>query len=106
METITLEETKDNSTRQWFYQRRLKRATLVAYGGLTPKCECCGEHNIEFLVIDHINGGGNKERKANKLGGSSFYRWLAKAGYPAGYRVLCSNCNISLGLYGYCPHKE
>ena len=21
-----------------------------------------------------------------------------------GYRVLCHNCNTSLGLYGYCPH--
>ena len=74
-----------------------------------PFCFCCGEKNHEFLAIDHVNGGGNKHRA--KLGfkcggGSNFYSWLAKNNYPDGYRVLCHNCNFSLGLYGYCPHER
>jgi hypothetical protein len=29
---------------------------------------------------------------------------LARNGFPDGYRVLCHNCNMALGQYGYCPH--
>ena len=32
--------------------------------------------------------------------------WLKKNGYPKGYRVLCYNCDMSLKLYDYCPHKS
>ncbi len=72
---------------------------IVAYGG---KCACCGEDRPEFLGIDHINGGGNKHRKEEGI--HSLSRWLRKNKYPEGFRVLCHNCNISIGSYGYCPH--
>ena len=26
--------------------------------------------------------------------------------YPVGFRVLCWNCNCSIGMYGECPHQE
>ena len=83
---------------------RKKLRVLAHYGG---KCCCCGEHRYEFLAIDHINGGGLKERQ--KLGlkaGTTFYTWLEKNNYPAGYRVLCHNCNSALGYFGYCPHDS
>lgn len=80
--------------------RKLRTDALNAYGN---KCACCGEMAIEFLSIDHINGGGSKHRR-ELGGGSHFYHWLKKNGYPAGFRVLCHNCNQALGLYGYCPH--
>mgnify|MGYP001581746945 CR=1 FL=1 len=80
----------------------LRIKALVAYSGLNPKCACCGEQHTEFLAIDHIDGGGNIHRKENKLG--HFYYWLESNNYPAGFRVLCHNCNLSLGFYGYCPH--
>lgn len=70
------------------------------YGGI---CACCMESHIEFLGIDHTNGGGTKHRKAIK--GAPIYRWLRQNKYPKGFRVLCHNCNMSLGFYGYCPHK-
>lgn len=73
---------------------------LTHYGGI---CACCGEGKYEFLAIDHINGGGNKHRK---IIGHNFVRWLKKNNYPEGFRVLCHNCNNSLGHYGYCPHKH
>ena len=86
-------------------RRRLKIDVVYRYGGL---CACCGESRIEFLVIDHENGGGNKHRRSISPNGrgTCFYRWLRKNGYPKGFRVLCQNCNSSLGHYGYCPHQN
>jgi len=37
---------------------------------------------------------------------SNFYRWLKQNNFPEGFRVLCINCNFSLGIYGYCPHEK
>lgn len=81
---------------------RVKLKVINHYGKV---CACCGEDKVEFLAIDHINGRGNQERQ--KLGlkaGIAFYRWLIRNNYPLGYRVLCHNCNCSIGYYGYCPH--
>lgn len=58
---------------------------------------------MEFLSIDHINGGGNRHRE--KVGSAKVYAWLKKRGYPKGYQVLCHNCNQAIGLYGKCPHS-
>jgi hypothetical protein len=90
--------------------KKIRLNVLIHYSGNTPKCACCGENNIEFLSIDHINGGGNKHRseifKNYKFprSGTGFYRWLIKNDFPKGFRILCMNCNHSLGHYGYCPH--
>jgi len=85
------------------YIRRMRLATLDAYGG--PVCKCCGDKNEEFLTIDHIDGRGAEHRRTIKRGGHSFYLWLKQNGFPKGFRVLCMNCNFSLGMRGYCPHK-
>lgn len=82
------------------YGTKLKSNCVNAYGG---KCECCGETELIFLAIDHINGGGSKHRK--EVGaGEQFYRWLRNQKYPKGYRVLCHNCNWA-SHWGICPHK-
>jgi len=81
----------------------LKKQAFEHYGGAA--CACCGESEMWFLTIDHINNNGAAHRKQIK--GLYFYRWLQKANYPKGYQVLCWNCN--LGRYfnkGICPHKE
>lgn len=81
-----------------------RRDTICHYGGV---CQCCGEDRLNFLTIDHINGGGTQHRqKLKTTAGNSFYRWLRKQGYPEGYRVLCFNCNCAIGLHGQCPHQE
>lgn len=80
--------------------RALKREVMDAYGGV---CQCCGESILEFLTIDHINGGGRAHRE--RVGESGVYADLKKRGFPQeGYRVLCFNCNTARGYYGYCPH--
>lgn len=82
--------------------RDFKQKIFSRYG---DRCECCGESYFEFLTIDHIGGGGNTHRK--EVGyGQRFYRWLKENDYPDGFRILCMNCNFSLGLKGYCPHKS
>lgn len=81
---------------------RLKCEVLAFYSHGLPKCACCGEDALEFLSIDHIHGGGSKHRKSLT---STIYNWLKKNGFPEGYRVLCHNCNQSLGNLGYCPHQ-
>ena len=91
------------------YVKRRRNAirleVLQYYSGGTPHCACCGEKHMEFLGIDHIYGGGGKHRKKLRGGGVLLYAWLRGQGYPSGYRVLCHNCNMSLGFYGYCPHQ-
>lgn len=50
--------------------------------------------DIRCLSIDHINGGGCKHRR--ELGKKSihFYRWLIRNNFPAGFTVLCMNCQF------------
>lgn len=80
----------------------LKIQVFNGYGGAF--CRCCGEKEWEFLSIDHVNGDGSAHRKRLGIGGDAFYRWLKSQGYPPGFRVLCFNCNLALGFFGYCPH--
>ena len=82
-----------------------KKACIEAYGG---KCSCCGESLLPFLTIDHCEGGGNNHRKElfkHNVGGLHMYRWLKRNNYPAGYAVLCMNCNWAKRYGGVCPHK-
>jgi hypothetical protein len=73
------------------YRREQKKKVIDFYGG---KCLCCGISNIDFLSIDHINGGGNKHRKEIGVSaGNTFYRWLIRNNFPDGFRTLCYNCN-------------
>jgi hypothetical protein len=78
---------------------------LRAYGGETPNCACCGEDQLLFLALDHVDGGGRQHRK--ETGGGGFYAWLRRHGYPAGFQVLCHNCNMGRQLNGgICPHQR
>ena len=79
---------------------KLRMGALEAYG---MKCTCCGESELKFLGIDHINGGGRKHRKELK---GHFYQWLKVNKYPAGFQTHCHNCNLAKGFYGECPHKR
>ena len=82
----------------------LRKAMVEAYGG---KCECCGETALLLLMLDHIEGGGTKERNAGAVSGAILYRRLQLAGWPRGkYRLLCENCNLSRAYYKRCPHIE
>jgi len=81
--------------------REHRMLVINAYGG---KCECCGEDKYEFLAIDHVNGGGKKERET--MSSYQIMRKVIKENFPKEYRILCHNCNMSLGIFGYCPHNK
>lgn len=86
-------------------QRKMLWAKAIEFFG---PCACCGETRIEFLSIDHINGGGNAERKQKKVTGWTRILMFDRAGWPdelkEKYRILCHNCNQAYGIFGYCPH--
>ncbi len=70
-----------------------RTAALKAYGGDPPRCACCGERALSFLVLDHIGGNGAEHRRRNHDFRTEPYTWLRRRGFPAGFRVLCWNCN-------------
>ena len=84
--------------------RRARLTVIDHYGG---SCKCCLESRIEFLAIDHINGGGaKKKRELGLRSGTRFYKWVINQGFPSDLRILCHNCNMARGFYGYCPHDK
>lgn len=83
-------------------RRRLKLSVFEAYGG--PICSCCGEIEIDFLTIDHLNNDGAEHRKT--VSGGKLYDWLRRNKFPPGYGVLCMNCNFAKGHFGVCPHQR
>lgn len=94
---------KDNPQSAFKSRHQYKINALTHYGGNPPICMCCGEEHIEFLTIDHILGGGTEHRR--EINRKTIYHWLYTNNYPEGYRVLCMNCNLAYGVYGYCPHQ-
>ena len=89
--------------RKWKKKHDLKKKKLVFehYG---KKCICCGETEMTFLTIDHIEGGGEKHRK--KIG-RKINDWLVKNNFPEGFQTLCFNCNWGKHINGgICPHKQ
>lgn len=80
---------------------RDKQIVVEAYGGV---CACCQESHIEFLEMDHINGGGREHRRTANPG-SNFWRWVRDAGFPDYLQLLCANCNKAKHFCGVCPHQ-
>lgn len=81
----------------------IKLQILKAYGN---KCICCGENEIDFLAIDHINNDGYKNRRKGRTGGISFYRQVIKNNFPHDLQILCHNCNWSKHVNnGKCIHQ-
>lgn len=82
--------------------RRNKRIEVLKHYG--SKCACCGENEIKFLAVDHINGDGSKHRI--EIRNVNIYYWLIRNNYPDGFQLLCHNCNYAKHFYKVCPHKN
>lgn len=87
----------------------LRDEFLMEYGG---KCACCGERDIAFLTLDHVNRDGAKHRKGLGLGAGrsstlEVYRDIKRRGWPKdSYRILCMNCNWATRSGAPCPHAD
>ena len=94
------------------YWKTLRHEAIMAYGGY--RCACCGETEPLFLSLDHVNNDGAEHRRnlgydeGNGKGASSgILSWLKNNGYPAGFQILCMNCNHAKGRNGgVCPHQS
>lgn len=72
-------------------ERRLHKAVLLKYGGV---CNGCGETELGFLTIEHINGGGGREVQESFKGKPyKFYRYLRDNLIRNDITILCYNCN-------------
>lgn len=69
------------------YSQKKRKELLVLLGN---KCVKCGFADWRALQIDHINGGGHKERKA--MGPFNYYKKVYND-TETKYQLLCANCN-------------
>jgi len=102
------------SSTEW---RRLLSFQVKTYLG--SRCACCGECEMEFLVVDHINNDGSEEARTSRGGRNNFYYYMEirKAfesgdqevinGVKARFQLLCWNCNASKHYGGgVCVHAR
>ena len=82
-----------------------KHQVFIHYSNGVIQCACCGELEIGFLTIDHINGRKQHNHKKTMLG-VVLYQWIITNNYPDGFQVLCMNCNWAKGRLGICPHQR
>lgn len=80
---------RDNRQRE--YLRKIRNATLEALGGV---CKECGFSDKRALQIDHVNGGGSKERKERGFS-KNFHKHVLESFLKGEgrYQLLCANCN-------------
>lgn len=93
----------------WNRNARRQRKVDVIFHYSNGKNEClyCKKKGVEFLTIDHIDGGGNEHRRREKIdGGSDIAAWLKRNHYPEGFQILCFNCNCVKAHFGLNRLKE
>jgi hypothetical protein len=89
---------RDNKTSK-IKRLETKKQAINICGGV---CGCCVENILDFLTIDHINGGG----RAEGLSSMDMHKAIFNGARDAkDLRSLCYNCNCSRGMYGFCPHE-
>lgn len=70
--------------------KKLRRLIIEKLGG---RCCKCGFDDARALQIDHVHGGGSKERRLIGRGnGATFYKKVL-ADTENKYQLLCANCN-------------
>lgn len=92
LESLSDEQKKEFRLRRRVYEKeqgvKLKKSVLALFGN---KCKKCGFGDWRALQIDHINGGGRKDRKKDGYNSRIFYKRVLKN--PEGFQLLCANCN-------------
>jgi len=80
----------------------LRSQFLEMYGGI---CMCCGEKDIRFLTLDHVNGDGADDRRERSR--AAILREALSDLNTEKYQILCYNCNMGKAINdGVCPHHN
>lgn len=87
------------------HKRKIRLKALNHYSKNNPECVCCGEKEIDFLCLDHIDNDGKLERIIMGKG-FQFYQNLVKGKFKSNLQILCYNCHACKSKYGGCPHKR
>ena len=82
------EELAAANKRSRIRNHELRQAVLELFGW---KCCRCGFTDYRALCVDHINGGGKKDRKECGSVAAFYRKVLACRGER--YQMLCQNCN-------------
>ncbi len=91
--------------RMIFTNKKRIEARLAVFSHYGMQCACCGESNLGFLTLDHINNDGWKYRNEDGIRYPD-YSGVIKAGFPSDLQTLCFNCNCGKSrCKGTCPHK-
>ena len=108
-------EKKDKQNIEWLARNETRRKEIAndAYARnrkklidlMNGKCKCCGEKDLIYLQIDHVNNDGHVDR--NK--GSSNVTLRRYMQTPERFQLLCANCNHAKRMNGgvlYKPKKR
>lgn len=96
---ITIEILDERKKIKRIYQNNYQKISRrnfrqIIFDILDNKCAVCGFSNKKALQIDHISGGGSKERKV--ISNSwTFYKKVIESlnDNKKEYQLLCANCN-------------
>lgn len=80
-----------NSQKKWGKAYNV-RTRLAIFALLGNKCIRCNFSDTRALQIDHINGGGAKERKSIT---GNYHKYVLQKiiNGDTSYQLLCANCN-------------
>jgi len=80
-----------NARKMRNYRAKLKRRVFELLGN---KCARCGFDDQRALQIDHVNGGGTKERKRFR-NYDAYLKFVLRQveNGSKNYQLLCANCN-------------
>lgn len=79
----------DSYLRKLTRKQRIRYLLIQKYGA---KCKSCGIKDYRVLQLDHVKGGGEKQRKEQS--NNHIYKTILDGGEPLSkYQLLCANCN-------------
>lgn len=98
---------RKNRCKTCYAKRERLKLIIDAFNALGWTCSCCGEDDIRFLSLDHIEGNGGQQRKELNLNCQQIYRLARQQGFPKDkWQILCMNCNSARWQFdGICPHR-
>ena len=88
-------------------QRKVAQARLECMTLLGGQCAKCGFSDTRALCIDHVDGGGRRERRrTNTL---TYFKGILESikSKDNKYQCLCANCNVikAVERREYTPHQ-